>query len=164
MELKKILRVPNPTLKKVSEEVLPEDFGKSKQILYDMMHTMYCNNGVGISAIQIGIPLRLVVMDVSQNGDNPQFFINPKIINRSLEKTVTEEGCLSIPNFFYDIERPSECRVSYFDIDGNEVEKYFVGIEATCIQHEIDHLNGVVFIDYLSRLKRKLAVEKSLKG
>jgi peptide deformylase len=132
----------------------------------DMLETMYDAPGIGLAAIQIAEPLRVVVIDTAKKDDPPQpmFFANPEVIWASEEKSVHEEGCLSIPEYYEEIERPSVVRVRFLDRDGKPGEMVAEGLLATCIQHEIDHLNGVLFIDYLSRLKRERAMKKYAKA
>ena len=126
-----------------------------------MLETMYNANGIGLAAIQIGIPKRIIVMDISKDGKkNPLFFVNPIIKNQHKEKTTYEEGCLSVPNYFAEVDRPKYCEVEYLDYNGKEKVLKANGLLATCIQHEMDHLEGVLFIDYLSKLKKTMIVKK----
>ena len=130
-----------------------------------MFETMYNAPGVGIAAVQIGIPLRVVVIDISKEDERkPHFFINPNIVWRSDKTSIYEEGCLSIPNQFAEIERPESCRVEYLDLNNKKKEIEASGLLSTCIQHEIDHLNGVLFIDYLSKLKKNMIIKKVTKN
>ena len=128
----------------------------------DMLETMYAANGIGLAAIQIGVPKRIIVMDLSkeENKKNPMYFVNPLIIKKNDEKITYEEGCLSVPNQFAEIDRPSKCEVEYLDYNGNKNKIKAEGLLATCIQHEIDHLEGILFIDYLSKLKKAIIVKK----
>ena len=128
----------------------------------DMLDTLYAANGIGLAAIQIGVPQRIIVMDISRNKENknPMYFVNPVIKNRDLEKSIYEEGCLSVPNQFAEIERSRKCEVEYLDYNGKKEILKAEGLLATCIQHEIDHLEGILFIDYLSKLKRSMIVKK----
>jgi len=126
------------------------------------LETMYAANGIGLAAIQIGVPKRIIVMDISkeENKKNPMFFVNPVIIKKNIEKATYEEGCLSVPNQFAEIDRPSSCEVEYLDYDGNKKNLKAEGLLATCIQHEMDHLEGILFIDYLSKLKKTMIIKK----
>ena len=127
----------------------------------DMLETMYAANGIGLAAIQIGIPKRIIVMDISKDGNkNPMFFVNPIIKNKDKEKTTYEEGCLSVPNYFAEVDRPKYCEVEYLDYNGKNKILKADGLLATCIQHEMDHLEGILFIDYLSKLKKTMIVKK----
>ena len=127
----------------------------------DMLETMYAANGIGLAAIQIGIPKRIIVMDISKDGNkNPMFFVNPLIKNKDKEKTTYEEGCLSVPNYFAEVDRPKYCEVEYLDYSGKSKILKADGLLATCIQHEMDHLEGILFIDYLSKLKKTMIVKK----
>ena len=162
---KKILIIPDPILRKKSDKVTSID--KSiKQLMNDMLQIMYDAPGIGLAAIQIGIPKRVVVMDLSKNEGkkNPMFFVNPEITWKSDSKSSYEEGCLSIPNQFAKIERSEKCNVKYLDYDGNEKKIEASGLLSTCIQHEIDHLNGILFIDYLSKLKKDNIIKKVSKN
>ena len=161
MTIKIILTEPNKLLRQVSKTV--EKVGKDeKQLMDDMLDTMYAANGIGLAAIQIGIPKRIIVMDISrdENKKEPIYFVNPIIKNRNTEKNTYEEGCLSVPNQFAEIDRPSKCEVEYLDYDGNKKLLKAEGLLATCIQHEMDHLEGVLFIDYLSKLKKSMIIKK----
>ena len=165
MMKKKILIIPDPILRKKSDRVTSID--KSiKQLMNDMLQIMYDAPGIGLAAIQIGIPKRVVVMDLSKNEEkkNPMFFVNPEITWKSDSKSSYEEGCLSIPNQFAKIERSEKCNVKYLDYDGNEKKIEASGLLSTCIQHEIDHLNGILFIDYLSKLKKDNIIKKVSKN
>ena len=164
MAIKKILTVPDQILRKKSLPV--EDVNKEiKVLLKDMLETMYDAPGIGLAAIQIGVPKRLVVMDLSKNPEKkePMFFINPEIISKSEKMSMYEEGCLSIPNQFAEIKRPSSCKVNFLDYNGKNKEINADGLLATCIQHEVDHLNGILFIDHLSKLKKDLILKKTRK-
>ena len=165
MTKKKILIIPDPVLRKKSDKVTSID--KSiKQLMNDMLQIMYDAPGIGLAAIQIGIPKRVGVMDLSKNEEkkNPMFFVNPEITWKSDSKSSYEEGCLSIPNQFAKIERSEKCNVKYLDYDGNEKKIEASGLLSTCIQHEIDHLNGILFIDYLSKLKKDNIIKKVSKN
>ena len=160
MTIRNILTEPNKTLRQISRNV--DKVGKEEQkLMNDMLDTMYSANGIGLAAIQIGVPKRIIVMDISKDKEKkPMFFVNPEINNRNKIFSVYEEGCLSVPNQFAEIERPSTCEVKYLDYNGNEKILKAEGLLATCIQHEMDHLEGVLFIDYLSKLKKSMIIKK----
>ena len=161
MAIKTIVTEPNKLLRQISEPVL--DVGISeRELMNDMLDTMYSANGIGLAAIQIGIPKRIIVIDISKNKDNkkPMFFVNPVIRNKNKENSTYEEGCLSVPGQFAEIDRPSKCEIDYLDYDGNKQNLIAEGLLATCIQHEMDHLEGILFIDYLSKLKKTMIVKK----
>ena len=165
MSVKTILTEPNKLLRKVSKEV--EKIGDEERILMDdMLDTMYAAPGIGLAAIQIGVPKRIIVMDISRDEDKkePRYFINPVIKNRNKEKVKYEEGCLSVPDQFAEIERPNTCEVEYLDYYGKKKLLKADGLLATCIQHEMDHLEGILFIDYLSKLKRSMIIKKLSKN
>ncbi len=164
MAIKKILIIPDPILRKKSAEVDIVD-KKIQTLMDDMLATMYNAPGIGLAAIQIGVPKRVVVMDLSkdENRKSPMYFINPEITWKSETNATYEEGCLSIPNQFAKIERPEKCKIKFLDYHGKEKIIEAEGLLATCIQHEIDHLNGVLFIDYLSKLKKSIIVKKLAK-
>jgi peptide deformylase len=165
MALRDILLVPDPRLKLVSAPVAQVD-DEVRALMADMLETMYDAPGIGLAAIQIGVPQRVIVMDLAREGEPPapKYFINPEILWRSEETAPYEEGCLSIPDIYDEIERPTRVRLTYLDQHGQRVEEEADGLYAVCIQHEIDHCNGVLFIDYLSRLKRDRAVAKVKKA
>ena len=165
MTVRKILTVPDPILRTKSNSVKKVD-KDTKNLMRDMLETMYDAPGIGLAAIQIGVAKRVVVMDVSKETDKkePMYFVNPEITWKSNTNATYEEGCLSIPNQFAKIERPDKCKVKYLDFDGVEKEINAEGLLATCIQHEIDHLNGVLFIDYLSKLKKNIIIKKLSKN
>ena len=161
MAVKTILTEPNKLLRQISKTV--ERVGKDEQILMDdMLETMYSAKGIGLAAIQIGIPKRIIVMDISkeEKKKQPMYFINPIIKNKDSLKTTYEEGCLSVPNQFAEIDRPSKCEVEYLDYNGDKQLLKADGLFATCIQHEMDHLEGILFIDYLSKLKKSMIIKK----
>ena len=161
MTVKTILTEPNTLLRQISQPV--EQVGElEKELMNDMLETMYAANGIGLAAIQIGVPKRVIVMDLSK-GENkklPMYFVNPVITKKNDEKITYEEGCLSVKNFFAEIDRPSKCEVEYLDYNGNKQNLQAEGLLATCIQHEIDHLEGILFIDYLSKLKKTIIIKK----
>ncbi len=161
MAIKTILTEPNKKLRQVSLPV--EKVGKEEQnLMNDMLETMYDAKGIGLAAIQIDIPKKIIVLDISKNENEkkPMFFVNPLIINKDINLTTYEEGCLSVPDQFAEIDRPSKCEVEYLDYDGNKKLLKANGLLATCIQHEMDHLEGVLFIDYLSKLKKSMILKK----
>ena len=165
MAIKTILTEPNKKLRQVSLPV--EKVGKEEQnLMNDMLETMYDAKGIGLAAIQIDVPKRIIVLDISkgENEKKPMFFVNPLIINKDLNLTTYEEGCLSVPGQFAEIDRPSKCEVEYLDYDGNKKLLKANGLLATCIQHEMDHLEGVLFIDYLSKLKKSMILKKLSKN
>ena len=165
MAIKKILTEPNQILRQISKPV--ENVGKEEQqIMNDMLETMYAANGIGLAAIQIGIPKRIIVMDISkdENKREPMYFVNPVIKNKDAQKSTYEEGCLSVPNQFAEIERPNGCEVEYLDYEGKKKILKADGLLATCIQHEMDHLEGILFIDYLSKLKKSMIIKKLSKS
>ena len=161
MTIKRILTEPDPFLRKKSENVEKVD-GDIRQLMDDMLETMYNAPGIGLAAIQIGVPKRVIVMDISKGEEekNPLYFVNPEIIWSSKEDATYEEGCLSVPGQFAEIDRPDKCHIKYLDYYGNKKELKAEGLLATCIQHEMDHLRGVLFIDYLSKLKKTLITKK----
>jgi peptide deformylase len=165
MALRTILTVPDPLLKRVSEPV-DTVTDELRVLMDDMLETMYAAPGIGLAAIQIGVPKRIIVMDLAKEDEpkQPRYFVNPEITWKSDELFVYQEGCLSVPEIYDDVERPLRVRLSYLDYDGNRVEEEAEGLYAVCIQHEMDHLEGVLFIDYLSRLKRDRAVSKVKKA
>ena len=162
--LRKILTEPDPILRKKCEPLEKVDTN-TRKLMDDMLATMYAAPGIGLAAVQIGILKRLVVIDISRDEEkkNPIFLINPEITNQSKQTSVYEEGCLSIPGQFAEIERPAECTLKYIDYNGKEKELKADGLLATCIQHEVDHLNGILFIDYLSKLKKDMIIKKLVK-
>ena len=165
MAILPIIEIPDPRLKLVSEPVAEVDAGVRK-LMDDMMETMYDAPGIGLAAIQVAVPKRVLVLDVAREGEEPQplFIANPELVWASEETNVYQEGCLSIPDYYEDVERPKQVRVRYLDRDGKLQELNADGLLATCVQHEIDHLNGVLFIDHLSRLKRERVMKKYAKA
>ena len=165
MSVKTILTEPDKLLRQVSEPVT--SVGDSeKQLMDDMLDTMYAANGIGLAAIQIGVPKRIIVMDISKDDKKkePRYFVNPVIIKKDSLEATYEEGCLSVPNQFAEINRPSKCQVEYLDYNGEKKILNAEGILATCIQHEMDHLEGILFIDYLSKLKKSMIIKKLSKN
>ena len=161
MTLRQILTEPNKILRQKSLPV--DNVNKDTQILMDdMLETMYAAPGIGLAAIQVGIPKRIIVLDIEQKEGqkNPLFFINPEIIEKSKNLLTYEEGCLSVPGQFAEIDRPDRCHIKYLDYNGEKKEINAKGMLATCIQHEIDHLEGILFIDYLSKLKKTIIIKK----
>ena len=165
MTVKKILVEPNKLLRQISNPVQKVDF-EERKLMDDMLDTMYEANGIGLAAIQIGIPKRIIVLDISrdENKKKPMYFVNPIIKNKNLEQSIYEEGCLSVPDQFAEVDRPSKCEVEYLDYNGKAQILKVEGLLATCIQHEIDHLEGILFIDYLSKLKKSMILKKLSKG
>ena len=165
MTVRTILTEPDKILRQVSQPV--EAVGKEeRELMDDMLDTMYAANGIGLAAIQIGVPKRIIVMDISkdENIKEPRYFVNPVIKNKDPIKSTYEEGCLSVPNQFAEINRPSKCEVEYLDYDGKKKLLRAEGLLATCIQHEMDHLEGILFIDYLSKLKKSMIIKKLSKN
>ena len=160
MTIGNILTEPNKLLRQISQKVDKVGIEEQK-LMDDMLETMYAAKGIGLAAIQIGIPKRIIVMDISkEEAKKPIYLVNPVIKNKDPLKATYEEGCLSVPNQFANIDRPSRCEVEYLDYDGKKQILKANGLFATCIQHEMDHLNGVLFIDYLSKLKRSIIIKK----
>ena len=165
MSVKIILTEPNILLRQVSDPV--DKVGEEeKKLMDDMIETMYAAPGIGLAAIQIGVPKRIIVMDISKdvNKKEPMYFVNPVIKNKNIEKATYEEGCLSVPDQFAEIERPNTCEVEYLDYNGEKKVLKADGLLATCIQHEMDHLEGILFIDYLSKLKKSMILKKLSKA
>ncbi len=174
MAIRTILEVPDPRLKRISRPVESFD-DELKALVADMFETMYDAPGIGLAAVQIDVPLRVVVVDLQDGGDsidvpdgeaepervpNPRVFINPELLDPSPDHSVYSEGCLSVPEIYADVERPAGVRLRWQDLDGQWHEEALSGMMATCIQHEMDHLEGILFIDHLSRLKRNMALKK----
>ena len=164
MSKRKIVIEPDPILRKKSENLEKVD-DELRKLLDDMLETMYSAPGIGLAAVQLGVLKRLIVIDISKEKDkkNPLFLINPEIISRSNKTSIYEEGCLSLPGHFAEIERPAECHVKYIDYSGKEKEIKADGLLSTCIQNEVDHVNGILFIDYLSKLKKDMIPKKLIK-
>jgi peptide deformylase len=165
MALREILTVPNPVLKKVSARVERVD-DALRALMDDMLETMYAAPGIGLAAIQVGEPVRVIVMDLAREGEEPApcCFVNPEVLWASEETAPYEEGCLSVPEIYDEVERPARVKIKYLNYKGEEIVEDCEGLYAVCIQHEMDHLNGVLFIDHLSRLKRDRAVAKVKKA
>jgi len=165
MAIREILTVPNPVLKQVSTPVEAVD-DAMRALMDDMLETMYAAPGIGLAAVQVGVPKRIIVMDLARTGEPPapRYFVNPEILWSAEETQPHEEGCLSVPDIYEEVERPAKVRLRYLDYDGKPVEEEAEGLYAVCIQHEMDHLQGVLFIDHLSRLKRDRAVQKVKKA
>ena len=161
MSIREILTEPNKVLRQKSFVVKEVD-QDVQNLMDDMLLTMYAAPGIGLAAIQVGVPKRIIVIDISKNDEEkaPLYFINPEIIWTSKNDVSYEEGCLSVPGQFAEINRPDKCHIKYLDYFGNQKELKTQGLLATCIQHEIDHLEGVLFIDYLSKLKKSIIVKK----
>ena len=161
MALRQILTEPNKILreKSLSVETVDEDL---KKLMNDMLETMYAAPGIGLAAIQVGVPKRVIVLDIAPKDEprNPMFFVNPEIIKKSDNNSTYEEGCLSVPGQFAEIDRPDKCQIKYLDYHGQPKEIKAEGMLATCIQHEMDHLEGILFIDYLSKLKKSMIIKK----
>ena len=165
MAIRDILIVPDPRLKRVSTPVEAVD-DNLRALMDDMLETMYDAPGIGLAAIQVGVAKRVIVMDIApREGDRePRYFVNPEILWRSEETQPYEEGCLSVPDIYDEVERPARVKLRYLNYQGEQVEEDAEGVFAVCIQHEMDHLDGVLFIDHLSRLKRERAVSKVKKA
>ena len=171
MAIREIIVLPDKQLRLVSKPVETVST-EVRKLADDMLETMYDAPGIGLAAIQIAQPLRLITMDLAKRSaegeeeskPQPRVFINPEILSVSEEFSVYEEGCLSIPEYYEEVERPARVRVRFLDLDGNVHEEDAEGLYATCIQHEIDHLNGVLFVDYLSKLKRDRVLKKFTKA
>ena len=164
MAILQILEVPDPRLKTISSPVEAFD-ANLKRLVDDMFETMYAAPGIGLAAIQVGVPKRLLVMDLQEEKDgetvkNPRVFVNPEILDPSEEHSVYSEGCLSVPDQYAEIERPAKVRARWQDLDGAVHEEAMDDLMATCLQHEMDHLEGILFIDHLSRLKRQMVLKK----
>lgn len=185
MAIRTILEAPDPRLKTVSTKVEPAEFNDDlKALAQDMFETMYDAPGIGLAAIQVGVPKRLLVIDLQEPDmdaepiveecgsgccepvtrqpviNNPLVYVNPVIVDPAEEMSTYQEGCLSVPEIYADVDRPATCTVRYQDLDGNHHEEALEGMMATCLQHEMDHLEGILFIDHLSRLKRGMAMKK----
>jgi peptide deformylase len=165
MTIKPLIILPDPLLRQVSAPVEQVN-ADIRTLADDMLATMYDAPGIGLAAIQIGVAKRMLVIDLSKEGEDkkPQIFINPEVLTFSDERSVYEEGCLSIPDYYAEVERPAKIAIKHIDLDGKEQMLDAEGVLATCLQHEIDHLNGVLFIDHISRLKREMVIKKFTKA
>ena len=164
MTIRKILVEPDPFLRQVSKNVEKVD-DNIRKLMDDMLETMYAAPGIGLAAIQVGVPKRVIVIDLSKEDEKkPFYFVNPRIIKKSENNSTYEEGCLSVPNQFAEIERPKNCDIEFLDYNGNKQILKAEGLLATCIQHEMDHLEGILFIDYLSKLKKSMIIKKLSKN
>jgi len=161
MAILPILTAPDPRLKLVSDPV-DEVTDETRKLMDDMLETMYDAPGIGLAAIQVGVARNIIVMDISESGapPEPRYFVNPIILESVEEKKPYEEGCLSVPEYFNVIDRPEKVKLTYLDYNGKRVTEWAEGLYAVCIQHEMDHLKGILFIDYLSRMKRDQALRK----
>jgi len=165
MTIKPLIILPDPILREISKPIETID-SEVKKLADDMLETMYDAPGIGLAAIQIGVARRMLVLDVSKDGEDkkPLVFINPEVVASSDARSVYEEGCLSIPDYYAEVERPAAITVKHLDRDGKEQIVEADGLLATCLQHEIDHLNGVLFIDHISKLKREMVIRKFTKA
>lgn len=165
MAILPIITAPDPFLKKVSQPVEQVDDALRK-LMDNMVETMYAAPGIGLAAIQVGVVKRILVLDIAPDGEprNPQYFVNPEIIWESTEYTSYNEGCLSLPDQYADVDRPAEIKVKYLDYEGNPQEVHATGLLATCLQHEMDHLEGVLFVDHISLVKRSMIMRKLQKA
>jgi peptide deformylase len=165
MTIKPLIILPDPVLRQLSQPVETVN-ADVRRLADDMLDTMYDAPGIGLAAIQIGVPRQMLVIDVAKEGEDkqPLVFINPKILTTSDEMSVYEEGCLSIPDYYAEVERPAVVTVEYIDLEGKQLTAKVDGLLATCLQHEIDHLNGVLFIDHISKLKREIVIRKFTKA
>ena len=165
MAIREILTAPDPRLKVVSEPVETVD-GEIRTLVDDMFETMYAAPGVGLAAIQVGVPKRIIVVDLADKDapPDPRCYINPEVVWASDELATFEEGCLSVPEYYADVERPAEATIKFLDRDGKTQEIHAKGLVATCLQHEIDHLNGVLFVDHLSSVRRNIILRKLAKA
>ncbi len=165
MAIRPILTVPDPVLKQVSRRI-DAVTDETRRLMDDMLETMYAAPGIGLAAIQVGVPQRVIVMDLAKEDEPPapRHFVNPEILETSDEMQTYEEGCLSVPEYFDEVERPNRVRLRYLNYNGEQVEEWAEGMYAVCIQHEMDHLQGTLFIDHLSRLKRSFAINKVKKA
>ncbi len=168
MAIHKIVEIPDPRLRTISTPVDTVDDGV-RALIDDMFDTMYASRGIGLAAIQIGVAKRILVIDLQEDGEDgkpvrePRVFINPEIVATADDSNVYNEGCLSVPDQYAEVERPASCRVRWLDADGAAHDEQLEGLLATCIQHEMDHLEGIIFIDHLSRLKREMVLKKLAK-
>ena len=165
MSKKKIVIEPNPILRKKSN-ILEKVDGELRKLMDDMLETMYDAPGIGLAAVQIGVLKRVIVIDIAKGDEkkNPLFLVNPEITFRSSKTSTYEEGCLSLPSHFAEVERPAECHLNFIDYSGKKKDLKASGLLATCIQHEVDHLDGILFIDHISKLKRDMIIKKLIKS
>jgi len=165
MAIRPILTVPDPVLKQVSKPV-DGVTDETRALMDDMLETMYAAPGIGLAAVQVGVPQRVIVMDLAREGEpkEPRYFVNPEILEADTETQPYEEGCLSVPDYFDEVERPKRVKLRYLNYQGELIEEWAEGMYAVCIQHEMDHLEGTLFIDHLSRLKRTYAINKVKKA
>ncbi|OQW43391.1 MAG: peptide deformylase [Proteobacteria bacterium SG_bin5] len=170
MAVRPIIEIPDPRLRTISAPV-PEVTDATRALIDDMFDSMYAARGIGLAAIQIGEPQRILVIDLQEEQDEegkpiraPRVFINPEILETSEERSVYTEGCLSVPDQYADVERPARCRARWLDAEGGRHEEEMDGLLATCLQHEMDHLEGIIFVDHLSRLKRDMLLKKLAKA
>lgn len=161
MAILPIITAPDPRLKVISSPIT-EVSDATRVLMDDLLETMYAAPGIGLAAVQVGVPERLIVMDVARSGDDPKplYLVNPEILEKSDTMLTFEEGCLSLPDQYADVARPDEIRYRFLDYDGNEVITEAEGLHATCIQHEMDHLDGVLFVDHISKVKRQMILRK----
>ena len=169
MAILPIVEVPDPRLRQISSPV-EEVTDEVRSLVADMFETMYAAPGIGLAAIQVGVPKRILVIDLQEPEEeggepvkDPRVFINPEILDTSDQDVPYNEGCLSVPDQYAEVDRPDRIRARWLDLDGNQQEQEIVGLLATCLQHEMDHLNGILFIDHLSRLKREMILKKLAK-
>lgn len=168
MAVHQIVEIPDPRLRTISTPVEAVD-AEVRALIDDMFDTMYASRGIGLAAIQIGVPKRILVIDLQEEGEDgkpvrePRVFINPEIVATDDETNIYNEGCLSVPDQYAEVERPARCRVRWLDRDDKAHDEQLEGLLATCIQHEMDHLEGIIFIDHLSRLKREMVLKKLAK-
>jgi peptide deformylase len=165
MAIREILTAPDPRLKQVSKPIEKVD-DEIRALMDDMLETMYAAPGIGLAAIQVGVPKRVIVIDLAHEGEEPRpmYFANPEILEKADQTAPYEEGCLSVPELYEEVERPATCRIRFLDYQNELREMDCEGLLATCIQHEMDHLEGVLFIDHLSRLKRQMMLKKLQKA
>ena len=165
MAIRPILTVPDPVLKQVSKPV-DAVTDETRALMDDMLETMYAAPGIGLAAVQIGVPQRVIVIDLAKEGEEPapRYFVNPEILELEGDKQAYEEGCLSVPDFFDEVERPKRVKLRYLNYQGEQIEEWAEGMYAVCIQHEMDHLQGTLFIDHLSRQQRSYAINKVKKA